>query len=364
MILEYDTRQSATVDQKVKSLMESVQRALNKIEADGLRAGASVDGDKVRIYNVQGKNLVGEIDGRYVFVKNLDADNIITGDIAAERLTSAVINAINASIGTIDADHIDVEEFVASEAFIQALTASIASFGYITAGEVEADYARIDAANIEDLTAMNAWVDKILIQTGLVANEGSVFTLDAIEVNASNITAGTIDVERLIVTQDGQKYLIHFDAAGTPSYEKLDGDIIEDRTITADKIVAKSITSAEIAARAITAIEIAAGTITANEMNMESLQTNLARIGPASGYHIELTPQRLSFCLGQTEVAYISKDKLYITQSVVLTRMDIGNPIGVPDPSTGVLGKGQWSWKVHANSENPPRNNLYLKWNG
>jgi len=82
-----------------------------------------------------------------------------------------------------------------------------------------------------------------MVQTGLLAHEGTIYTLDAIQLNADRITAGTIDVQRLIVTVDGHKYMVQFDAQGTPSYQKLDGDVIEDLTITADKIVAGAVTA-------------------------------------------------------------------------------------------------------------------------
>lgn len=116
----------------------------------------------------------------------------------------------------------------------------------LTAQDAVINRARIDAANITDLSAQNAWVNKILVQTGLLAHEGTIFTLDAIQVNAANITAGTIDVQRLIVTVDGEKYLVQFNTTGAPTYQKLDGNIVEDNTITAGKIVANSITTREI----------------------------------------------------------------------------------------------------------------------
>lgn len=85
-----------------------------------------------------------------------------------------------------------------------------------------------------------------MVQTGLLAQSGTIYTLDAIQLNADRITAGTIDIQRLIVTMNGHKYLVQFDASGTPSYQKLDGDVIQDLTITADKIVAGAITAEKI----------------------------------------------------------------------------------------------------------------------
>lgn len=82
-----------------------------------------------------------------------------------------------------------------------------------------------------------------------------------------------------------------------------------------------------------------------------------AQIGDAAGFHIEMDGTELGFYQASRKVAYISNNQLYITQSVVLQQMDLGTMV-----NDG--GLGQWSWKVHANAETPPRNNLNLKWIG
>lgn len=80
-----------------------------------------------------------------------------------------------------------------------------------------------------------------------------------------------------------------------------------------------------------------------------------AIIGDPNSFHVQITNNRLSFYRDNVnEVAYISGDKLYITQSVVLQQMDVGTTV-----ADG--GLGQWSWKVH---EVSGANNLYLKWLG
>lgn len=86
-----------------------------------------------------------------------------------------------------------------------------------------------------------------------------------------------------------------------------------------------------------------------------------AVLGNEEGFHITISPtnEEIAFWrgsedVGENKVAYISGDKLYITQSVVLQRMDVGMPV-----SAG--GKGQWTWEVH---EINGANNLHLKWLG
>lgn len=124
------------------------------------------------------------------------------------------------------------------------------------------EYAKIDAANITAAQVKTAWIDKLLVDTDLLAKEGTIFKLEAIEVDANKITAGTIDVNRLIYSEtDSQgvthSHLVTFQENPQTGqvemvYEddpNLQGSIIEDRTLTADKIVAGSITANEITAQ-------------------------------------------------------------------------------------------------------------------
>ena len=74
-----------------------------------------------------------------------------------------------------------------------------------------------------------------------------------------------------------------------------------------------------------------------------------AIIGDENGIHIEVDGTEIGFYQAAQKVAYINGNKLYITQSVVIQQMDVGD------------ADGQWSWKIHkVNGEN----NLYLKWLG
>lgn len=79
-----------------------------------------------------------------------------------------------------------------------------------------------------------------------------------------------------------------------------------------------------------------------------------AIIGDENDFHIEVGGTEIGFYQASQKVAYINRNKLYITQSVVLQQMDVGTPV-----LEG--GLGQWSWKVHEVND---MNNLYLKWIG
>ena len=177
---------------------------------------------------------VTELIDKDVTVNSINAATGYIGELTSDHITAGDISASSGYIKELKADDIEAEDIIADHATID---------------DLDVNYAKVNAANIDTASIRNAWIDKILVQTDLLAYSEQVYTLEAIQVDAANITAGTIDVERLIITVDGQKYLIHVNpSTGQPTYEKLDGNIVEPRTITADKIVAGSITTNEITA--------------------------------------------------------------------------------------------------------------------
>lgn len=204
-------------------------------------SGSSEDG--VAMVAIDGL-IFSEADDQYVEMDTLgglEDGDIVTIILSGETGGGMTPLAIGGS-GTIDRISLRVKDIEADYIKAEELEAVVARFDTL-----DATYAQIDGANITSETVKNSWIDNLMVQTGLIANDGTVYTLDAIKVNASNITAGTIDVERLIVTVNNEKYLVHIDPnTSQPVYQKLDGGVIEDLTITADKIVAGAITADKI----------------------------------------------------------------------------------------------------------------------
>lgn len=186
----------------------------------------------------------------------LTTEIVAPGDSSAES-DATTTGPISRAIEAVSARLLSAQEAILNRATITELEANYAHMtngvidnahiGHADVAGLSANYAQIDAANINTAAMRTAWVNQVMVQSGLIAQEGQIFVLDAIKVNAANITAGTIDVERLIVTVNNEKYLVHVNpSTGTPTYEKLDGNVIEDLTITADKIVAGAITADKI----------------------------------------------------------------------------------------------------------------------
>ena len=91
---------------------------------------------------------------------------------------------------------------------------------------------------------------------------------------------------------------------------------------------------------------IEAGSITADHIDLDSLQTNIAYIGDPNSYHLQLDGGEIGFFDGSgAKVAYINNNTLYITQSVVLDEMRVG--------------QDRWSFKL-----DPSDDSLILKWIG
>lgn len=238
----------------------------------------SIDGINGRVKEIEADYIkVSQLDAEVANIGYLKAESAVITDLQANKASIEDLEAVTGRIDHFEADYAKVEDLEANyakiteldvekgridelvgktadyetvradSAKIHDLTAEELHSDHATIGSLDALYAKIDGANIIQETVRNSWIDRLMVQTGLIAYDGTIYSLDAIKVNANNITAGTIDVERLIVTVNGQKYLMHIDTStGYPTYEKLDGNVIEDLTISADKIMAGAITAEKI----------------------------------------------------------------------------------------------------------------------
>ena len=205
-------------------------------------------------YNVPIMSIQHSIDGGVV-------TNIET---IAQNETEQEISYTSPTVKLMDRVYYEILE--ANKAIINDLTANTVTTEYL-----KANYAQINLANIENGCITNAMIGTEAVKTSQIA-DGSITDAKIVELTANKIKAGTLDVERLIVTQNNQKYLFHINEDGTTEYQKLNGNILEDRSITADKIVANAITANEIATATITANEIAANTITSAEIKSGSIK--------------------------------------------------------------------------------------------
>lgn len=271
--------------------------------------------------------------------------------------------------------------------YYEILEANKAIINDLVTNTLTANFATIDLANIKNGCITNAMIGTEAVNTSQIA-DGSITDAKIVELTANKIKAGTLDVERLIVTQNNQKYLFHINEDGTTEYQKLNGNILEDRSITADKIVANAITANEIATATITANEIAANTITSAEIKSGSIKAvdidvanlfaqNITATGTISGLtlkgaefdlvndlsfirngvergkiqmHYDSTQEKYNlYILGQNDVKIHSYSdlSLYATSSASIGAKDAS--ISFTESEISIIGSARFSQSIYEN---------------
>lgn len=257
---DLDEEQFTGEDQPIEPIIENTLQVptIGAVSSGDIVMMALVDGE-LTVIGVEGsgdkvRDDIISIEADIATISTLVATKASISDLQADEARITNLQTSTASISTLVATKASISDLQADEARIgnletNSVMSSYLSANYLNTSQLQAGYAKIDGANITSATMRTGWIDNLMVQSGLLAKTGTVYSIDAIEINADKIKAGTIDVDRLIVSSGTDKYLVHVSTGGTISYEKLDGNIIEDRTITADKIVANSITANEITAQ-------------------------------------------------------------------------------------------------------------------
>lgn len=204
-----------------------------------------------------------------VITNALDAEyaNIDFANINFAQIASAKIEELSARIiqsEQITTNFLTANQISANYATIQNLTAN-----YITASAIQAQYADINLANI------STGIINTVLSQDLLAGDGTINNLrvidaNIVELNAGKITAGILSAERIMLQgtdPEGNKIglLLGLNNIGelvSQNVDSLDGYILTNNTVHAEKIIAESITAREIAAGTITADKILAGSIT------------------------------------------------------------------------------------------------------
>lgn len=248
----------------------------------------TIDGSKIKDSTITGSLIADST----IKGSNIEEGTITGSKIKAATLTGAKIQ--DATIGFEKVDTSFIEKLTADKAYIEKLKASIADIGYLTANEADIKYATIASleavdgkidnlqtiaittnnlsAKVAELGYLNADTAdlkyaNIELSNIDVANVGTLFAnvglidrativdghvtgfLDSIEVNANKITAGTLVADRILLkgSKNGLLYALNnLGELTSTTVDTLDGYVLTDRTINADKIVASSITTNEL----------------------------------------------------------------------------------------------------------------------
>lgn len=200
-------------------------------------ADATIEWEKVS------KSFITDLTADNAYIENLKATIGEFGYITAENadLTYATITSLRAVDGKIDT--------LSSKAITtENLSAKVAALGYLSAESADLKYANIKLSNIEVADIATLFAEVGLIDRATIVEGHITGFLDSVEVNAANITAGTLVADRILLKgENGLLYsLNNLGELQSKTIDTLDGYILTDRTVNADKIVAKSITANEL----------------------------------------------------------------------------------------------------------------------
>ena len=222
----------------------------------------------------QGAQLLMQTIQAYGQEEYADVINDVNGDIKELKLKqSSILSALQTEYlkaETAELTYLKSTELTTIEADIKNAIIGSLSAEFATVDYLEANYAQLNLANVEKATIGTVLADVGLITEATIVNGHVTGYLDSVNINANSITAGDLSVERLIMrgSENSVVYALNniTGALQAQNVDTINGEVLTQRTVTADRLVAKSITASEIAA----------GTLTANEINVANIFGNSA----------------------------------------------------------------------------------------
>lgn len=240
---------------------------------------------------------IGALTANTAFIQSITTEVISSDAMYAEFADIGFTNIDFALIAQAQIDNLTARIIEADSINTKYLTAAIADLKYlssdiITANTIEANILKADLINailmhVDTASFQTVFVEKMLTEDGFF-KDLTATGLTAVKINAASITTGTLSAERILLTGG-------FDALGNPTglllslnnlgaltsenVDSLDGYVLTNNTVHAEKIIADSITAREIAAEAITATEIAANAITSGHISTLGLDAGVIKTG-------------------------------------------------------------------------------------
>ena len=237
---------TTAMDRMTTDLLLTNRVVATKVDADWVRAN-TVTVDKITAIQAE----IDEINANNITTDNLSANVAKLGYLTADsavikgKLDTSELSAEVAKLGYLTAD----SAVIKGKLDTSQLSAEVAKLGYMTADEADIKYANIKLSNIETANVATLLAKVGLIDRATVVEGHITGFLDSVEVNANKITAGTLVADRILLKGSEKGLLYALNNLGeltSTTVDSLDGYVLTDRTINADKIVANSITANEL----------------------------------------------------------------------------------------------------------------------
>lgn len=185
-------------------------------------------------------NSDGTVNG--VYVRGVKAGEVVDVEVVVGGHTTTT--NLNSAVASIQGDVFGVAQRVGTiEADYLKATQADLTYADIT-------FANIDTANISLAKVKDLYVATGLIRDAVISDAKITGFLDAVTVNAASITAGTLATDRLLIRGSNKSIVYALNditgALQAQSVDTINGEVLTQRTVNADRIVAGSITANEI----------------------------------------------------------------------------------------------------------------------
>lgn len=286
--------------------------------------------------NIHTENIwaaTGYIDELYS--KNITTDNLEATTAYIKDLTAEEIEAGAITTKTLDAKYATINELHADYAHIKDGVIDNAKIGYADVQDLHAHYAALDFANVLTADIQEAWIKDLMVQGQMVAQDGTIYRLTGLHLNANDIDVGQLKADRLLLLgDDGLYYSINVNTLGESYIEQCteEEQLEFRRTIHADVITANSITVDKITTNNLIG--------TGGWINLRS--GTFAYENASTGDGISWDGQHLSL-----------RGDVEITSNNYYTKTDVDGLIGdIQDQVDGVVDT--WYYAVDPTTSNAP----------
>lgn len=212
----------------------------------------------------------------------MTTDLLLTNRVVATKVDAEWVRANTVTVDKITAIQAEIDEINANNITTDNLSANVAKLGYMSADEADIKYANIKLTNIETANVATLFANVGLIDRATISEGHITGFLDSVEVNANKITAGTLVADRILLKGSESGLLFALNNLGeltSTSTDTLDGYVITERTINADRIVANSITTRELDVDKIFSNEAVIGKIFAQDITASGTITGAKLYG-------------------------------------------------------------------------------------
>lgn len=194
-----------------------------------------------------------------IFSSSIISDSAIINTLQSNIVTAGTIEAVKGEVGYLTVEDLaaklgNFDVLTADSAFVQKLYSSDILSETLDTRYMSTDFANIDIAHINKANIGTMLAEIGLISSAVISEGHVTGFLDSVEINANNITAGTLVADRILLKgtdETDAEHSVLYQLNYNPdkediSWTTLDGDVITERTISADHLIAHTITANEI----------------------------------------------------------------------------------------------------------------------